>query len=95
MRSHGPLSARHMPQFARTVLRAGQVSSAHAHRDMTETFYVVRGRATLTINGTTRVPLAAGTCACVEPGEVHEIVNDDPQGADCEMVYFGIVTGEP
>lgn len=71
---------RHISQI---VLKPGVSAAAHAH-DATEVFYCVRGQLTFHVNGNP-VPLVAGSCLIVEPGEEHAIVE---VAVESEMVYM-------
>ncbi|NKY25093.1 cupin domain-containing protein [Nocardia gamkensis] len=49
----------------------------HWHTSMTESFHVLAGVMTFTLNGSTR-PLRAGESVTVAPGEHHDFSNDGP-----------------
>jgi mannose-6-phosphate isomerase-like protein (cupin superfamily) len=77
----------HLTNFAQARFAPGQIASAHAHPDMGEVFFVEAGHGTMYIN-TKPHPLTPGTCIAIEPGEVHEVVNDGPD--ELVLNYFGL-----
>ena len=79
----------HLTNFSQASFAPGQTASAHAHRDMWEVFFVESGSGVIRIDAR-EYPLLPGDCAVVEPGEVHEVIND----SDSELVltYFGLRT---
>jgi mannose-6-phosphate isomerase-like protein (cupin superfamily) len=78
----------HLTNFSQARFAPGQISSAHAHADMCEVFFVEAGIGTIAVNGTL-YPLTVGTCVAVEATEIHEIINT----GDGELVltYFGLL----
>ena len=80
----------HLTGFHRSVFKHGQVAPAHSHGDMHEVFYVEEGSGTFIINGK-RVPVVPKTTVYLAPGDIHEVVNDSPDGKDMVLVYFGVV----
>lgn len=77
----------HLTNFSQAKFAPGQVAAAHAHRDMCEVFFVSQGSGLIRVNGTD-YPLETGTCIAIEPGEVHEVVNNSSQ--DLILTYFGL-----
>lgn len=66
------------------VLRPGDVSEAHGHRER-EIFIAMSGRAEVVTAGR-RHPLAAGDLATIGPGVEHSIVNEH----DEDFAYYAI-----
>jgi len=54
----------------------GDELGRHLHREVEETFYFVEGRGGRFIVNDAEYPVAAGAAFRIEPGEVHNIVND-------------------
>ena len=77
----------HLMNFTRSCLAAGQTARAHRHGDMCEIFFVESGSGTIKVDGQAH-QLCAGTCVTIEPGEEHEIFNQD--STDLVLIYFGI-----
>jgi quercetin dioxygenase-like cupin family protein len=77
----------HLTNFSQAVFAPGQIAEAHSHQDMCEIFFVESGRGIIRINGKD-YPLKRGTCVAVEPGEVHEVINND--SIDLVLTYFGL-----
>ncbi|NJK48585.1 cupin domain-containing protein [Candidatus Gracilibacteria bacterium] len=77
----------HLTNFSQATFSPGQVASGHFHQDMCEVFFVEAGEGIIKIDGKT-YPLEKGSCVAVEPGEVHEIVNNG--SSDLILTYFGI-----
>ena len=75
--------------YARAVFPPGEIAGAHRHDDMTEVFTVESGCGEIRINDAV-YDFPAGTTAVVEPGEVHEIVNNGT--ADLVILYFGVLS---
>jgi mannose-6-phosphate isomerase-like protein (cupin superfamily) len=73
--------------FAQATFAPGQVARAHFHHDMCEVFFVEAGEGIIQINDRT-YPLKQGSCVAVEPGEVHEIVNNG--STNLILTYFGL-----
>lgn len=71
------------------ILRPGNTASIHSHKDGTEVFYCVRGSIRFSVNRRT-VPLDAGSCLIVEPGEEHAI---EEVIEESEMVYMMVAAG--
>ena len=79
--------APHLTNFSRSELLPGQTAKSHAHTDMFEVFFVESGLGRINVNDVSR-SFAKGDCVVVEPGEHHEIVNDQPE--PLILIYFGI-----
>ena len=77
----------HLTAFSRAVLRPGQGTTAHAHPDMHEVFWVGAGRGEAG-GGERTVPLEPGVCLLVGPGEEHALACAG--GDDLVLLYFGI-----
>ncbi len=77
----------HLMSFARAVFLPGQTARAHTHANMSEVFFVERGRGTMRVGGSGHT-LAPGVCVAVVPGEEHEIVNDG--AGELVLLYFGV-----
>lgn len=77
----------HLTFFSRAVFPPGAVASAHRHHDMCEVFLVESGVGRLKGEAGV-VPLAAGDCVAVSPGEEHELGNSGE--TDLVLVYLGI-----
>lgn len=77
----------HLTGFSRAVFPPGAVAGAHSHPDMCEVFLIESGVGRLT-GKDGDVPLAAGDCIAVSPGEEHELGNTGDE--DLVLVYFGI-----
>ncbi|MBE9031243.1 cupin domain-containing protein [filamentous cyanobacterium LEGE 11480] len=76
-----------LTNFAQSRFAPGQVAAAHAHKDMSEVFFVTAGSGNICINGE-NYRLAVGNCIAIAPNEVHEVSNDGDQ--DLVLTYFGI-----
>ncbi len=76
--------------FSQATFAPGQVAAAHAHTDMWEVFFVSQGAGLIRVNGRD-YPLETGTCIAIEPGEVHEVVNNSSR--DLILIYFGLKVG--
>jgi mannose-6-phosphate isomerase-like protein (cupin superfamily) len=76
--------------YARAAFPPGEHADAHCHDDMTEVFTAESGCGEIRIDDVGYV-FSAGMTVVVEPGEVHEIINDG--SVDLVVTYFGIVTG--
>jgi quercetin dioxygenase-like cupin family protein len=77
----------HLTNFSQARFAPGQISSAHAHSDMSEVFFVSSGTANICVNGE-NYRLNVGSCIVIAPHEVHEITNDGDE--DLVLTYFGI-----
>jgi len=56
----------------------GEQLGRHLHREVEETFYFVEGAGGRLIVNDREHPIAVGTAFRIEPGEVHNVVNDTP-----------------
>ncbi|NET31124.1 MAG: cupin domain-containing protein [Cyanothece sp. SIO1E1] len=77
----------HLTNFAQARFAPGQLAAAHAHQDMCEVFFVESGAGVIYINGDPHL-LQPGTCVTVDPGEVHEVVNNG--SSELVLTYFGL-----
>ena len=78
----------HLTNFSQATFAPGQVASAHAHRDMSEVFFVSAGTGVMRIEGK-KYNLTPGVCIAIATGETHEVINT---GRDnLVLTYFGIV----
>lgn len=64
--------------------KPGFVSRLHRHDDRSQTFYIVEGRAEITVGGQS-IDATPGACIHVPPGVPHQI--DSPGGAKMLMVF--------
>ncbi|RUR75909.1 cupin domain-containing protein [Chlorogloeopsis fritschii PCC 9212] len=76
-----------LTNFAQARFAPGQIAPAHAHHDMCEVFFVEAGAGTIRIDGK-EYPLNPGNCIAVEPGEVHEVINNG--ASELVLTYFGL-----
>lgn len=83
----GPDEVRGLTQFACAVIRPGQATQPHSHRDMVEVFFVADGSGRLEVNGEAH-PLKPGDCLRIDPGETHCLAAG--AGDRLEIIYFGI-----
>ncbi len=79
----------HLMTFAQAIFKPGQRVGTHAHETMFEVFYIEKGMAEFTVEGT-KVILTAGDSITIEPGEKHSQSN--PFDEDVVWIYFGIAT---
>lgn len=77
----------HLTNFSQARFAPGQTASAHAHQDMCEVFFVQSGAGVIRINGQ-EYPLLPGNCVAIEPGEVHEVINNG--ATELLLTYFGL-----
>lgn len=77
----------HLTNFSQAIFSPGQVAEAHSHQDMCEIFFVESGRGIIRIDDKD-YPLEQGTCVAVEPGEIHEVINN--ASMDLVLTYFGL-----
>ncbi|AUT02910.1 cupin [Nostoc sp. CENA543] len=77
----------HLTNFSQARFAPGQKAAAHAHQDMCEVFFVEAGAGIIFINGQ-EYPLLPGNCVAVEPGEIHEVVNNGTN--ELVLTYFGL-----
>lgn len=78
----------HLTNFSQSRFASGEIAGAHSHPDMAEVFFVEAGKGTIYIDGE-KFPLLAGNCIAVEPGEVHELINDGTE--ELVLTYFGLL----
>jgi len=71
--------------LAEIVIPPGGRSQAHTHRQSEETYYILSGAGTLRIDNTPYAA-AAGDAFLIEPGEKHEIVNEQ----DKDLVFLAV-----
>jgi len=76
-----------LTNFSQSCFSPGQVAAAHFHHDMCEVFFVEAGSGVIQINKK-GYQLSPGTCVAVEPGEVHEVINNGD--TDLILTYFGL-----
>jgi quercetin dioxygenase-like cupin family protein len=77
----------HLTNFSQSRFAPGQIAAAHAHQDMAEVFFVEAGTGIIRIDSE-EYPLEVGNCIAVEPGEVHEIINNS--SSELVLTYFGL-----
>lgn len=77
-----------MVQLAATTLPGGYATRSHAHADMWEVFLVLSGSGWATVDRC-RVPLQAGDCLVIEPGEIHRL--RARPGGRLRLLYAGLV----
>jgi quercetin dioxygenase-like cupin family protein len=77
----------HLVYFSQAIFPPGEIAAAHFHPDLHEIFFVESGQGSITINGN-NYPLLPGNCITVNPGEVHELVNNGD--VDLIITYFSI-----
>jgi len=76
-----------LTNFSQAYFKQGQISNAHAHKDMYEVFFVEQGSGVIKINRIVHY-IKPGTCLVVGLNEVHEIIAEE----DLVLTYFGIQT---
>jgi len=74
-------------RLSHAIFKAGQKASVHSHVDLVEVFYVTSGSGHICVDGT-RHTLQQGSCIRIDPGELHELVNDGTD--DLTVLYFGL-----
>ncbi len=77
----------HLTNFSQARFAPGQIAIPHAHQDMCEVFFVEVGSGIIRINNQ-EYPLVPGNCVAVEPGEVHEVINNG--ATELVLTYFGL-----
>ncbi|ARV59693.1 cupin [Nostocales cyanobacterium HT-58-2] len=77
----------HLTNFSQSRFAPGQTAPAHTHQDMCEVFFVESGSGFIRINSE-EYPLVPGNCIAIEPGEVHEVVNNG--STELVLTYFGL-----
>jgi quercetin dioxygenase-like cupin family protein len=75
------------PKIDWGVLRflPGQELGAHSHRQLEETFYFTRGTPKVIVNGE-EYRVKEGDAFRMEPGDVHNIVNDTDEPMDAVFI---------
>src|SRR5215211_6341129 len=61
---------------AHVVLQPSKRSPAHRHHESEETYYILSGRGVMQVNSS-RFDVHPGVAVLINPGEVHQIWNDD------------------
>ena len=79
-------------QFAQATFPPGEVAASHAHRDMTEVFFVESGAGEMVVEGQV-YRLEPGVCVVEEPQERHEVRNTG--AAALVLTYFGVRSPTP
>jgi len=67
------------------LILPGEKLGQHYHVQVEETFYVVQGRATFTVNGEA-IAASEGDVFRLEPTDRHDIVNESDQ--PCKLVFI-------
>ncbi len=57
------------------LLKPGQAMGEHGHREVEETFYILEGKPTLTVDGR-KIPTVPGDVFRLEPPERHDLSNE-------------------
>jgi mannose-6-phosphate isomerase-like protein (cupin superfamily) len=73
--------------LAEILIPPGGSSAAHHHRRAEETYYILRGRTRLIIDGKPHL-LRPGDACLIEPGERHQLFNE----TDEELVLLAITS---
>ncbi|MDM9379846.1 cupin domain-containing protein [Chlorogloeopsis sp. ULAP01] len=76
-----------LTNFSQARFAPGQIAPAHAHDNMHEVFFVEAGSGIIRIDGK-EYPLHPGNCIAVEPGEMHEVINNG--ASELVLTYFGL-----
>lgn len=76
-----------LTNFSRAVFPPGEIAPSHVHKDMTEVFFIESGQGEFAVNDEL-IPLEAGVCVTIEPGDLHELRNMG--STDLCVIYFGI-----
>lgn len=77
----------HVAAISHIELNPGDTAVSHRHEDAYEVFFGLRGRVDFVVEED-EVPLTAGVCLVVEPGETHSIKN---AAEGSRMLYFLLV----
>ncbi len=77
-----------LTNFSQSVLKPGQICTAHTHPDMWEIYLVESGQGVLVLDGK-EIPLVPGDCLLVDPGEEHSMQNRSAD-ENLHLTYFGI-----
>lgn len=62
-------------QFAQVTFKPGEIAKEHKHDDFYEVLLAEKGNGTIRVEGK-EYPFTAGTSIALEPGELHEVVNN-------------------
>ena len=73
--------------FAKIVLPPGSSIGVHEHIDETEPYYIIEGEGIFIDADGSRVPVKAGDCCLIDPGQSHGIENN----SDRDMVFIALV----
>jgi quercetin dioxygenase-like cupin family protein len=82
----------HLTNFSQARFAPGQTATAHVHEDMCEVFFVQTGSGLIRIDSQ-EYSLIPGNCVAVEPGEVHEVINNG--ATELVLTYFGLQVDKP
>lgn len=77
----------HLTNFSQARFAPGQTATAHAHQDMCEVFFVEAGSGVIRVDNQ-EYPLIPGNCIAIEPGEIHEVINNG--NTELVLTYFGL-----
>ncbi|BBD60486.1 cupin 2 domain-containing protein [Nostoc sp. HK-01] len=77
----------HLTNFSQARFAPGHTAPAHTHRDMCEVFFVEAGSGIIRVDNQ-EYPLLPGNCIAIEPGEVHEVINNGV--TELVLTYFGL-----
>jgi len=80
--AHGGVT-RH--SLAHVTIPPGKSSPSHYHQELEETYYILSGVGTMTINGQ-EFDLQPGQALLIEPGDVHQICNHE----DEDLVFLAV-----
>jgi mannose-6-phosphate isomerase-like protein (cupin superfamily) len=75
----------HLTQFAMAIFLPEEKVASHVHLDMYETFFVMKGELSISVNDQVLV-LGKGESITVEPSEAHSLWNASE--SELELVYF-------
>jgi mannose-6-phosphate isomerase-like protein (cupin superfamily) len=75
--------------LAQVVVPAGKLSPRHVHRVSEESYFLLKGRARMIIDGR-EFSLSPGEACLIMPGEVHQVFNDED-----ETLEFLVVCAPP
>lgn len=76
-------------QFAQVTFQPGEIAREHTHDDFYEVMLVEKGKGMIKVNGT-EYPFNEGTSVAVEPGELHEVINNGNE--PLIITFFSIFT---
>lgn len=80
--AHGGVT-RH--SLAHVTIPPSKASSRHYHQELEETYYILSGKGEVTVNGQDMV-LRPGQALLIEPGEVHQICNQQEE----DLVFLAV-----